>query len=182
MSEKSSRAHIRNWIKTKLGYPTVMVELNGDQLDTCIDDALDELAPWIIQPQYITLPVAECIDLSEYNVSYVIRVHKGDKVSISNQMDVFNPASQMMVMRGGSGTSNFFMYDANYQLMNKTMGNLKDNISFKYINPNLYLDIGYPSSSTCTIEYSSTILDVEDINNQLYMKLLKQFSLKPSVC
>lgn len=169
-----SREDIKSWIKSKLGYPVVMVELTDEQLDICIDDSLDELAPWIIQPEYATLPVSECIDLSDYDASYVIRVHKGDKQSSMDNTDVFNPMSYMTIMKSSSG---YFEYNASYRFMDKMVNNTKDNISFKYIKPKLYLDIGYPSSTTCVIEYSKTILDVKDITDQLYIRLLKQFAL-----
>ena len=76
--KKFTRETITSWIKSKLGYPVVKLELTDEQLDICIDDALEEIAPWVVQRQYVTLPVSECIDLSEYNVAYVITVHKAN--------------------------------------------------------------------------------------------------------
>ena len=100
MTDKNfTRDSIRSWIKAKLGYPVVLVELTDDMLDVCIEDALEEVSPWVVQRQYVTLPVSECIDLSEYNVAYVINVHKanGANESTVDAIDVFSPYSYMEV-------------------------------------------------------------------------------------
>lgn len=175
-----TRDEIKRWIKRKLGYPTVDVELDDDQLEDCIDDALDEVAPWVVQRQYITLPASECIDLSEYKVAYVINVHKADisSVSSANSLDVFNPFSYKMVV-----TRQSVLYDQlEHILYNKQMGDLKDNISFKFIQNKLYLDIGYPTATRVTIEYSPRITDVsilaeDDEDSHLYRKFVKRFAL-----
>ena len=98
MADKNfTREAIVAWIKAKLGYPVVELELTDEQLDICIDDALDEISPWVVQRQYVTLPVSECIDLTEYNVSYVINVHKANGANESNvdAIDVFSPYTYM---------------------------------------------------------------------------------------
>ena len=96
MAEPFTRDYIKEWIKRKLGSPIVEVELDDDQLEDCIDDALDEVAPWVVQRQYITLPASQCIDLSEYKVAYVINVHKADGATDSvDQLDVFNFSTRL---------------------------------------------------------------------------------------
>lgn len=179
MAGSFTREYIREWIKRKLGSPLVEVELDEDQIEDCIDDALDEVAPWVVQRQYITLPASECIDLSEYKVAYVINVHKADGASSSTtKMDVFNPFSFTVVT-----TRQNMVYDQLERILyNRTMGDLKDNISFKFIANKLYLDVGYPTATMVTIEYSPQITDVEildkdDEDSRLYRKFVKRFAL-----
>lgn len=179
MSGSFTREYIREWIKRKLGSPTVEVELDEDQIEDCIDDALDEVAPWVVQRQYITLPASECIDLSEYKVAYVINVHKADgSTDAKSQVDVFNPFSYAVV-----ATRQGFLYSqVESMLYNKQMGDVKDNISFKFIANKLYLDVGYPTATMVTIEYSPQITDVgvldkDDEDSRLYRKFVKRFAL-----
>ena len=181
MAEPFTREYIREWIKRKLGSPLIEVELDEDQIEDCIDDALDEVAPWVVQRQYITLPASQCIDLSEYKIAYVINVHKADGsdgTSNTSQLDVFNPYSYLVV------TSRQGMVYSQLEniLYNKQMGDLKDNISFKFISNKLYLDIGYPTATKVTIEYSPQITDVgildkDDEDSRLYRKFVKRFAL-----
>lgn len=179
MAEPFTRDYIKEWIKRKLGSPIVEVELDDDQLEDCIDDALDEVAPWVVQRQYITLPASQCIDLSEYKVAYVINVHKADGATDSvDQLDVFNPMSYSIITNNQS-----FLYNqVESMLYTKQMGDLKDNISFKFISNKLYLDVGYPTATLVTIEYSPQIVDVEILDqdnedSRLYRKFVKRFAL-----
>lgn len=174
--KKFTREAISAWIKTKLGYPTVEIELTDEQLDICIDDALDEIAPWVVQRQYVTLPVQECIDLSEYNVSYVIAVHKanGAANSSDNQLDVFSPYTYMEV-RGSYQGITYSRIES--QLFDNLQQATKDNISWKYIKPKLYLDIGVPVATQVTIEYSPNIDDLDSLTDPMYKKFVKRFAL-----
>ena len=174
--KKFTREAISAWIKAKLGYPTVEIELTDEQLDICIDDALDEIAPWVVQRQYVTLPVQECIDLSEYNVSYVIAVHKANGASNSsdNQLDVFSPYTYMEV-RGSYQGITYSRIES--QLFDNLQQATKDNISWKYIKPKLYLDIGVPVATQITIEYSPNIDDLDSLTDPMYKKFVKRFAL-----
>lgn len=169
-----TRESIKGWIKRKLGYPTIEVELTSDQLEDCIDDALDEIAPWVVQRQLVTLPASECINVSQYGMAYVINVHKAStNLNSSQRVDVFNPYSYSVI------TSNRAMvYDRLEQVLyNKTNNDLKDNISFRLVGDRLYLDVGYPPSENVTIEYSPKINDVGTITDRLYQRFVRNFAL-----
>lgn len=174
--KKFTRESITAWIKAKLGYPTVEIELTDEQLDICIDDALDEIAPWVVQRQYVTLPVQECIDLSEYNVAYVIAVHKADGAinTGDNSIDVFNPYTYMEVRSSYQGITYSRIEE---QLFQNLQQSTKDNISWKYIKPKLYLDIGVPVASQVTVEYSPNIDDLDSLTDPMYKKFVKRFAL-----
>lgn len=177
VSRDFTRDNVKSWVKRKLGYPVVQVELTDDQLEDCIDDALDEIAPWVVQRQYITLPASQCMDLSPYNVSYVINVHKADgEQDAQAQVDVFNPMSYTEI-RGGSSIRGYTYTRIEQQLYTGLVQQLKDNISYRFIKPKLYLDIGYPTATRVTIEYSPEIDDLESITDALYQKFVKRFAL-----
>lgn len=177
MTDKNfTRDSIRSWIKAKLGYPVVLVELTDDMLDVCIEDALEEVSPWVVQRQYVTLPVSECIDLSEYNVAYVINVHKanGANESTVDAIDVFSPYSYMEVRGSFQGITYNRIESMLYENM---VQSTKDNISYRFIKPKLYLDIGIPKATLVTIEYSPIIDDLDTITDPMYKKYVKRFAL-----
>lgn len=181
-----TRDSIIKWIRRKLGDPPIRVELNDDQINDCIDDALDEVSPWIVQRQFITVPAARCIDMTEYKPAYVIYVHKASSTATdgnSPQLDIFNPYSYTVI------TSNRAMvYDRLEQIIySRSNSTLKDNISYKLIKSydtelskrvyKLYLDVGYPVSDKVTIEYSPQIDDITQIADTLYRRYVREFSL-----
>ena len=58
----SSRDEVANWVVKKLGYPLVQVEITSDQLDICLNDAVEEFTEYVLQErQYLAL------ELSAYN-------------------------------------------------------------------------------------------------------------------
>lgn len=181
MAGSFTREYIKEWIKRKLGSPMVEIELDDDQLEDCIDDALDEVAPWVVQRQYLTLPASQCIDLSQYKVAYVINVHKADGSSdatSTGQLDIFDPYSIEVI----TNRQSFLYSQIESALYTRQAGDLKDNISFKFIANKLYLDVGYPTATMVTIEYSPQITDVEildkdDEDSRLYRKFVKRFAL-----
>lgn len=186
-----TRESVSEWTKRQLGYPTVNVELTDEQLDDCIDSALEEIAPWVVQRKYVTLPVSERIDLSQYNVAYVINVHKTDSSTSGvegSSIDPFSASYQFINLhdvspeQGSTLSSTSWMHQytntrLEYQLSKQITQNFKDNISYRYIDPYLYLDIGVPTSSRVTIEYSNKILDLDDISDELYKRYVKRFTL-----
>lgn len=186
-----TRESISSWTKRQLGYPTIEVELTDDQLDDCIDNALEEIAPWVVQRKYITLPTNERIDLSEYDVAYVINVHKTEanlSGTDESSIDPFSASYQFVSMhdtspfQGNTLSSTQYMHQytntrLEYMLSKQITQNYKDNISYRYIDPYLYLDIGVPTSSSVTIEYSNKILEVSDIRDDIYKRFVKRFTL-----
>ena len=196
MAREFTRSSIIEWTKRQLGYPTLDVELTDDQLEDCVDNALDEVAPWVVQRQYITVPVEECIDLSSYNISYVIAVHKADSSQIDSiredqALDVFSPSTYLRVSGSSynrsidelsgsitsSMTSSHMMSQLEARVQDQTIGLFKDNISWKYIKPKLYLDVGYPTATQVTVEYSPEIDDIDVITDRFYQVITRKFTL-----
>ena len=58
----TTREEFKNWIQRKLGYPLVTIEITDDQLDDCINDAIEEFTKWCPQEQQYY-----AADLSEYD-------------------------------------------------------------------------------------------------------------------
>ena len=53
-----TRDEFKGWILRKLGAPLVQAELTDDQLDDCINDAVEEFTKWVVQEEeFIGVPL-----------------------------------------------------------------------------------------------------------------------------
>lgn len=205
MNKEITRESLKRYIKSTLGSPILNVELTDEMLDDCIDDAINDMAPWIVLKRYLTVPTEEVIDLSSYNVSHIIAVYKTRETGTSpidngRVVDVFSfrgtpyyyghdHAGLCPICNNNSnyGLNAITNVVAEIQMQDQVMGYIKDNISFQWIPPNLYLDIGYPSSPGVTIEYCPILSDVDVLNDELknnysdnarlYLTYLKKLSV-----
>lgn len=170
------RRNLIEYIKMKLGYPTVDVELSDSQLNMCIEDALYEVLPWVVQDKYITIPAQECTDMTEYHIGLIIQVYKAEPRcgSVSSNIDVFNPG-----LSSSYGTSSYgsTVTELERMLYYQNLDYVKDNISYQYIDNKLYLDTGYPKCSNVTVRYSEECFDVDDIKDLTFKKFLRDFSV-----
>lgn len=78
---------LMDYIKRQLGYPTVNVEVTDEQLEDCIQRAVNDINPWYTVFKYITVDVGNhCIDLTEYKIKDVTDVMKVfDSASINSK-------------------------------------------------------------------------------------------------
>lgn len=168
-----TRLDLVNWIKTKLGYPVVNLELTDEMLSTCIDDALDEVNPWLPQEHVITIPVTgTCIDLTEHKVGTIVHIYKSPDDDVSADDGSIDPFTY----------KNYNLTDMSIvgsMLEQQRLGYYKDNMSYKLIGNKLYMDPGLPIPRSVTIEYykDEYAVDVEDYTDRRYLKFLKDFSL-----
>lgn len=184
MAREITREYLASYVRRQLGEPIIEVELDDDQIEDCIDNALDEIAPWLVQPTFATYPTSECIDLSDINPAYVIRCYKTNNPSGSNtgnnsrNLDVFDTFTTSRIVQNSSNILRRTTYSRVESMIYKsTNESLKDYLSFKYIKPMLYLDIGTPSAHGVVIEYSPTVEDVGTIINREMQTYLKRFTL-----
>lgn len=166
-----TREDLIEWVKTQLGYPVVDLEIPDVTISSCIDNALDEVTPWLPLEHIITVPVTgTCIDLTEYRVGTIVSIHKA-------------PTDEL-----NTGTIDPFTYQHHdltdmsiitNMLETQRIGYYKDNISYQLIGSQLYIDPGIPIPSTITIEYylDDNSVDVEDYTDRRYLKFLKDFTL-----
>ena len=156
-----TRDELVNWVKSKLGYPVVDIEIPDSTIELCIDDALEEVNPWLPQEHVLTVQLTgPTVDLTPYDVGTIVDVAKSPNGIIDAQY--LNPLDQAMA-----------------DLTSQEMGYYKDNISYRLVNGILYIDTGYPPSSVITITYyiDENKVDVEDYTDKRYLKFLKDFAL-----
>lgn len=176
---------IIKYVKSKLGYPVVNVELTLGQFKECIQEALDEISPWVVQPHYITLPYSSKIDTSKYNISYVINVIDANASQFSNlgtsgNIDVFDTQFSMS-MQSYSPYQSILYSSLELGLMSRISSDIKgtSGVNWTWIRDDkaLYVDTHDKSTTQVTIEYSPRISCVEDLDEELYMNFMKKFTL-----
>lgn len=182
MSKPLTREYLSSYVRRQLGEPLINVELDDDQLNDCIDNALDEIAPWLVQRQFARFDTASQIDLSSINPAYVIKVYKTDGATAingtDNSLDVFDTFSTSRVISNSQNMIRRNTYArVESMLYHQIQQSLKDDVSFKYIKPYLYLDLGAPTSKGVMVEYSPSVEDVSTITNRQYQTYLKRFTL-----
>lgn len=179
------------WVKARLGYPVIQVEVPDDTIKLCIDDAIQEVEPWYNERRYVTVPVAQCIDLKELAVGDVVRCIKSESSGNSSSEVIDSQSNTHSLTQSFFGTvyvysprsygiQNSASYMQSYlenMLQSQSNTYLKDNISFTYdsYEHKLYLDIGTPSSSAVTLEYIPKL--TLDVSDSRYLKFIKDFTL-----
>lgn len=169
---------LKESIKRKLGHPIVRVELTERHLKDSIDEAITEISPWVVQPESITVDVSQSIDLSEYNIAYVINVVSADAISnvTSNGgiVDVFATNYQQ------SSTFRESLYNSlELGLLNRTMSQARGGMHWKWNAKyqTLMVDVGSTNSKRVTVEYSPKIKSTDDLVDEMYLTFIKRFTL-----
>ncbi|WJZ23491.1 neck protein [Listeria phage LIS04] len=155
-------------ILRKLGHPTVTVELDKDQLRDAVEDAFAEVEPYITDTQFITVPMTNRIDLSSYKVDFIADVYKSpigmaDITAVSIDMYFFG------------GTS---IEDVMHRLNSERMAlSLKDRMTYRWIDPYLYVDMAPPYSTSITVEYIPLLDSVENITSRYWISIILRLAL-----
>lgn len=160
---------LRNGILTSLGHPVVAVELSDEQLDLAVSRAINEVRPYITDTKLITVQTAQKIDLSSYHVSFITHVYKVPESDISR--DPFSFTGIVV-----SDDANVFqLYEQG--LMDRIIGSVREDLSYMWDDPYLYLDTGYPSSTSVTIEYVPIYETADQINNPVWENTILNFAI-----
>lgn len=155
-------------IKRKLGYPTVNVELTDEQLEDAVMDAFQEIDAYMTDPQHITLPYTNRIDMSKYEVDYISTIYKAP-VGLDNS----NLLTLDMYFYGSMSIENL---GARLSAERVSLS-LKDRLSHKWIDPYLYVDMAPPYSSSITIEYIPKYSDVKSITSPYWIALILRLAV-----
>lgn len=166
-------------VKRKLGHPIVRVELTERQLKDSIDEAIIEISPWVVQPESITVDVSQSIDLSKYNIAYVINVLSADSTTSSGFLnggvtDIFATNYQQ--------TSSFreSLYSSlELGLLNRTASQARGGMHWKWNSKyqTLMVDVGSTNARRVTVEYSPKINSTDDLVDELYLTFIRKFTL-----
>jgi len=160
----------RNRILSALGHPTVKVELTTEQLDNCINSAFEEIEPYITDTQLVTVPYSNRIDMSQYDVDYVVSVYKSPLSEVDPSIADYPYYEFYLSMDSISGL-------IEYYAAHKLSLSFKDRMSYRFVKPYLYVDMAPPITSTITVEYVPELKDVSSVNDPLWISLIYRLAL-----
>lgn len=162
-------------------------ELGDKELDLVLNAALREVQRYIDTTVIKTIPFSNCIDLSEYNVSSVVKVYrsKGFQANDSDENGVTpaDPmyASQWQLLSGTGNMYNFNDYVYNYAAYN-TLQQIRNttstDLAFKYDKSSnkLYINVATNKPQNITIEYIPVFKDVSEIVSDYWIDIIIRLS------
>lgn len=157
-------------------------------LSDVINSAFLELKEYIDTPHYKTVPYANNINLSSYNVRTVLYVMRGslDATTASQNTDalLFSPLTTMMTQTTNMGYSSYSSSNLiqNYasSLLYKQMRNtLNQDLDFTYDRNTklLYIFQQVPRSDSITIAYHKDYKDVSEIEDPYWVNWMLRIGL-----
>lgn len=162
-------------------------ELDDKILNQILNAALREVQRYIDTTVIKTIPFSNCIDLSEYNVSSVVRVYrsKGFQANDSDENGVTpaDPmyASQWQLLSGTGNMYNFNDYVYNYAAYNtlqQVRNTTSTDLAFKYDKSSnkLYINVATNKPQNITIEYIPVFKDVSEIVSDYWIDIIIRLS------
>ncbi|AWD93017.1 neck protein [Bacillus phage vB_BceM-HSE3] len=159
-------------ILAMLGFPTLRVELDTKQLELCINKAFMDIQPYITDSLYATIPHAPVTDVKHLNIDYITDVYtspiEDEEVDYINQNNYSESA--FLTLSNISGIMEFFA-QRKYTL------SVKDRLSHKLVNGQLYIDLAPPYPSAITLEYVPKNYTLESIEDPIWNSLIFKLSL-----
>ena len=174
-------------IKLKLGGDLLDLEIEDESIGKIVDSAMRELQRYGCSTKLATIPYAGCIDLTDCNISSVVRVFRtvgymGE--SPQNSTLMADPAymAQWQILGGNGNLYNLSDWVLNYGAWN-TMLQIRNTTStdliFRYDKSTnrLYINIASDRPDYITIEYIPKWTNVEDITSDYWIDMLMRLSL-----
>ena len=168
---------LKNSIKRKLGYPVVLVELTEQHLKDAIEESISEISPWVVQPRSVTVDCLESIDMSEYDIAYIIKVVQASTNRNSDiyERDIFSTSMVYQV----SSYRDILYSNIELGLVDRISNQMVGGIHWKWIptSNTLMVDPGNTGATRVTVEYSPKITSTSDLSDEIYLNLVKKFAL-----
>lgn len=166
-----TKEYLTNYVKSQLGINWVDVELEDEDMDNMIGQALDKLAPYYEGKRYVQAS-GKVIDLSSHDPTAVTNIWNVKDATIMTAQEYAFGGSYVCLF--DSSILNRFISYISYKMLYNELQHQKG-MNYKFIYPNLYLDSYY---DTVVIEITvrpKLVSDVEDTS--MYASWLKEYVL-----
>lgn len=162
------------YIETQFGSPIVDLELTPDYIKRIVEQAFQEIVHYMTDTYTITVPFAQCIDLSEYNIDSVESVLRGQD-SIMTGVPFAIPT---MNFANVTGLYNIEDY-ANALTIKRNLNTLATDMEFHWDKPNrkLYVYANPMVPTHVTINFKPEYFSVEDIREDYWDTQLRKLAL-----
>lgn len=165
---------IVKYIENQLGGQVLDLELTPLNIKDIVEQAFEEIKHYMTDLYTVTVPFANCIDLSKYNIDSVESVMRGQD-SILTGMPFQMPAMDLMNVTGMFNIENY----ANAILVKRNLNILSTDMDFVWDKPNqkLYISANPNIPNRVTINFKPEYYSVEDIREDYWETQLRKLSL-----
>ena len=165
---------IVTYIETQLGAPVLELELRPQDIKLIVEQAFEEIIHYMTDTYTVTVPYANCIDLSDYNIDSVESVLRAQD-SILTGLPFALPAMDLMKITGMYKLDNYM----NAMLIKRNLNTLATDMEFYWDKPNqkLYVYANPNKPKMITINFKPEYYSVEDIREQHWDTQLRKLAL-----
>lgn len=174
-------------IKMELTGGVLSLEITDTQIAAIVNKALREIQRYIDIPKFITVPYADCIDLTNWKYTAVVKIYRSDGYTGNSDLEQGSAndpmyMQQWMIYSGGGSMYNLDNYLMNYLSFNTLLqmrNTISTDMSFKEDkhDKKLYINCAYDKPSKITIEYIPVYDSVEEIEDDYWTDILERLSL-----
>lgn len=165
---------IVQYIESQLGAQVLDLELTPGDIKQIVEQCFEELVHYMTDIYTVTVPYANCIDLSKYNIDAVESVLRAqDSIQTGLVFDIYGVS-----LANITGTLDLDSY-TNALLTKRNLNILSTDMDFIWDKPNkkLYL-VANPNQPTyVTINFKPEYYSVEDIREQHWDTQLRKLAL-----
>lgn len=165
---------IVQYIESQLGAQVLDLELTPGDIKQIVEQCFEELVHYMTDIYTVTVPYANCIDLSKYNIDAIESVLRAqDSIQTGLVFDIYGVS-----LANITGTLDLDSY-TNALLTKRNLNILSTDMDFVWDKPNkkLYL-VANPNQPTyVTINFKPEYYSVEDIREQHWDTQLRKLAL-----
>ena len=162
------------YIESQLGGQVLELELKPEDIKLIVEQAFEEIVHYMTDTYTVTVPYAQCIDLSKYNIDNVESVMRGSD-SILSGIPYMIPAMQYSTITGMYDISTY----TNALQVKRNLNTLATDMDFVWDKPNRKLSLTANPNipSVVTINFKPEYLSVEDIRESHWETQLRKLAL-----
>ena len=165
---------IVKYIENQLGGQVLELELRPEDIRDVVNQAFEEIVHYMTDTYTVTVPYAQCIDLSKYNIDSVESVLRGQD-SLLTGVPFQMPAMDLMNVTGMYNIDNYVQALE----VKRNLNILATDMDFVWDKPNrkLYVYANPNIPSMVTINFKPEYYSVEDIREQHWETQLRKLAL-----
>lgn len=170
---KRTKAIVK-YIENQLGGQVLDLELTPSDIKDIVNESFEEVKHYIEDLYTVTVPYAQCIDVSKYNIDSVESVMRSTD-SIMTGTPFIVPVMNYM---NSTGIYNLDGY-ADALLTKRTINTISTDMQFVYDKPNrkLYISANPATPSFVTINFKPEYFSIEDIKEDYWDTQIRKLAL-----
>jgi len=171
---KNKMKKIVLYIESQLGGQVLDLELKPEDIKLIVEQAFEELIHYMTDTYTVSVPYANCIDLSDYNIDSVESVLRAQD-TIMTGIPFAMPAMDLYNITGMYNIEDY----TKAMLIKRNLSTLSTDMDFVWDKPNrkLYLNANPNQPNIVTINFKPEYYSVEDIRESHWETQLRKLAL-----